>query len=105
MLFFLSKKKKGICYLSWFYCIFSAIREASQSFDSSQLCKEVVTENDVKRKKKQQQKEQKAKKARTGEKSEVHMEDKTQSEEAETCNVQQVLPVVNELDQKPNNEK
>lgn len=80
-------------------------REASQPFDSSKLSTEVVTENDVKRKKKKQQKERKANKAGIGDRSEVHMEDKTQSEEAETSNAHQVLPVANELDQKVNNEK
>lgn len=96
-------EKASVIYLG--SIVFSAIREASEPFDSPQLSKEVVTENDVKRKKKQEQKEQKANQAGKDDKSEVHIEDKTQSVEAETCNANQVLPVVNELEEKPNNEK
>lgn len=97
--------KRSVIYLGSNIHVFSAIREASQPFDSSKLSAEVVPENDVKRKKKQQKKEQKANKAGSGDQSEVHMENKTQSEEAETDNANQVLPVASELDQKLNDEK
>lgn len=96
-------KKASVIYLG--SIVFSAIREASEPFDSPQLSKEVVTENDVKRKKKQQQKEQKANQAGNDDESEFHVEDKAQSVVAETCNANQALLVVNELEEKPNNEK